>query len=135
MTPLTRSPLRRFVTDGLRETINSYTAGALPLHRFAWELHSRLGTLAELTELRHWRSLDNLHAAQHAIARIDNELRATGRANLTAAEEHALTQAIAALLAALARVNPPDPIDPEPALPDPVANVSLTRRARHLQVA
>src|SRR4051794_14320609 len=80
MTPLTQSPLRRFVTDGLREPITSYTAGALPLHRFAWELHTRLATLAELAELRHWRSVHTLHAAQHAIAHIDTELRDTGRA-------------------------------------------------------
>ena len=36
----TSTSLIRFVTDGLLATIESYQAGNLPLHRFAWELHT-----------------------------------------------------------------------------------------------
>src|SRR5882757_7788165 len=82
MTALDQSPLRRFVADGLRDTIAAYSAGTLPLHRFAWELDSRLSTLAELTGLPHWRTLTALRAAQRTIADLDTTLRAnTGGAN------------------------------------------------------
>jgi hypothetical protein len=36
---------RRFVIDGIRDTMDHYRAGALPLHRLSWELHSRIDTL------------------------------------------------------------------------------------------
>ena len=113
MTPVaSHSPLRRFVTDGLRDTIDCYAAGTLPLHRFAWELDTRLATLAELTGLPHYRTLATLRAAQHAVATIDTELRATGRDGLTSAEEHTLAAATARLRTTLARLDPTDPRDP-----------------------
>ena len=111
MTSLSRSPLRRFVTDGLRETIDSYTAGALPLHRFAWELDARLSTLSELTGLPQWRTLAALRAAQRAIAEVDTALRDTGREGLTRADEHTLGSAVTTLRAMLAQLDP-DPVDP-----------------------
>jgi hypothetical protein len=121
MTALDQSPLRRFVTDGLHDTIAAYTAGTLPLHRFAWELDSRLSTLAELTGLPHWRTLHTLRAAQGTIAELDTTLRASTRAGLTAAEEHTLTAALVTLRTTLANLDPDDPIDPvDPAAPRPV---------------
>jgi len=121
MTSLSQSPLRRFVTDGLRATIDSYTAGTLPLHRFVWELDSRLDTLAELTGLPHYRTLAALRAAQQQMAAIDAELRATGRERLTAAEDYTVATAVTALRSTLARLDPPDPVDPvDPAGPRPV---------------
>jgi len=122
-------PLRRFVTDGLRATIDSYTAGTLPLHRFAWELDSRLATLAELTGLPHYRTLTALRAAQQAIAAVDAELRATGREGLAATEDHTVAAAVTTLRATLARLDPPDPVDPvDPAGPR-AALISLPVRA------
>jgi len=99
MTPLTHSPLRRFVADGLRDTIDSYTTGELPLHRFAWELDTRLRTLAELTALPEWRVLAALHEAQHTIATVDTDLRwrllqslvahgVAGEAQIAAEQDH-----------------------------------------------
>jgi hypothetical protein len=35
----------RFVIDGIRDTMDHYRDGALPLHRLSWELHSRIDTL------------------------------------------------------------------------------------------
>lgn len=122
MTPLTHSPLRRFVADGLRDTIDSYATGGLPLHRFAWELDTRLRTLAELTALPEWRALATLHAAQHTIATVDTDLRANARADLTTAEEHTVASAVSTLRSTLARLDPPDPGDPAaPALQQPIA--------------
>ena len=121
MTALDQSPLRRFVTDGLHDTISCYIAGTLPLHRFAWELDSRLATLAELTGLPHWRTLNVLRAAQRTIADLDSTLRAGAREGLTAAEEHTLTAALVTLRTTLANLDPEDPVDPvEPAAPRPV---------------
>lgn len=126
MPALDQSPLRRFVADGLRDTIACYSAGTLPLHRFAWELDSRLATLAELTGLPHWRTLNALRAAQRTIADLDTTLRANTRdastgEGLTAAEEHTLTAAVTTLRTTLARLDPDDPIDPvDPAAPRPV---------------
>jgi hypothetical protein len=121
MTSLTHSPLRRFVADGLRDTIDSYITGELPLHRFAWELDTRLRTLAELTALPEWRALTILRAAQHTIATVDTDLRASARADLTTAEEHAVASAVATLRTKLARLDPPDPSDPAaPALRQPI---------------
>src|SRR5882757_11281532 len=61
LTPMTAfapdASLRRFVTDGLRDTVDSYLSGNLPLHRFSWELESRLAMLAELTGLPRYRTL------------------------------------------------------------------------------
>lgn len=97
MIPPTQSPLRRFVIDGLRQTLDSYTRHTLPLHRFAWELHTRIDTLAELTALPQWRPLAALRAAQHTITELDAALRALGRDEPTPAETRALATAVATL--------------------------------------
>ena len=128
MTALAQSPLRRFVTNGLRDTISSYTAGTLPLHRFAWELESRLATLTELTGLPHWRTLTTLHAAHRTIAELDTQLRASTRDELTPTEHHQLAAALATLRTTLARLDPNDPIDPvDPAAPRPVVLTLVPR--------
>jgi hypothetical protein len=106
------APLRRFVTDGIRATLDAYRAGTLPLHRLTWELQTRLTTLGELTALPHYRTLATLRAAQHTVATIDTALRHTGRDTLTAAEHHALATALTTLRTGLARLDPPDPTDP-----------------------
>jgi hypothetical protein len=132
MTVMPRSPLRRFVTDGLRDTIDSYTAATLPLHRFAWELESRLNTLAELTGLPHWRTLNVLRAAHATIADLDTHLRATMRDELTPAEQHLLAGALATLRTTLARLDPDDPIDPvDPAAPRPVLLTLVPSLTQH----
>jgi hypothetical protein len=109
MTATSLSPLRRFVIAGLRDTLDCYTAGNLPLHRFAWELDSRLTALAELTGLPDWRVLAALSAAQRAIATVDAALRATGRTDLTTAEDHAVDTAVTALRAILTRFDAAEP--------------------------
>jgi hypothetical protein len=129
MTPLTHSPLRRFVADGLRDTIDSYTTGELPLHRFAWELDTRLRTLAELTALPEWRALATLHEARNTIATVDTDLRASAREDLTTAEQHSVASAVSTLRGTLARIDPPDPSDPAaPALQQPIALAEPTGR-------
>jgi hypothetical protein len=131
MNALAQSPLRRFVADGLHDTIASYTAGTLPLHRFAWELDSRLGTLAELTGLPHWRTLNVLRAAQHTVAVLDTTLRAETREALTAAEAHTLAAALVTLRSTLARLDPDDPIDPvDTTAAHPVVLTFASRPAR-----
>jgi hypothetical protein len=122
MTAPTHCPLRRFVADGLRATIDSYAAGTLPLHRFVWELDSRLTTLSELSELPRRGSLATLCVARKTITAIDTDLRATGRGGLTAAEKHTLAAAVTALRAELTRLAPSvpsapsGPADPVPAM-------------------
>lgn len=105
------TPLLRYVTDGLMATIDSYLAGALPLHRFAWELSARVDALASLdaptrtlTRLR-WlhRTVELVHAA-HPAADLT--------ADLTADEEHTLTVALADFRAVLATLVPHNPLDP-----------------------
>jgi hypothetical protein len=129
MTATSVSLLRRFVIAGLRDTLDCYIAGTLPLHRFAWELDSRLTALAELTDLPDWRALA-LRTAQRAIAAVDADLRATGRADLAAGERHAVGVAVTTLRATLARLDPPgvsaststgtSPVPVEPTHPRPV---------------
>jgi hypothetical protein len=132
MTALASSALRRFVTDGLRDTIASYTAGTLPLHRFTWELESRLTTLAELTGLPTWRTLAALRAAHRTIAELDTQLRAAARGELTPAERHVLAAALVTLRATLARLDPDDPMDPvDSAAPRPVVLTLLPRPPHH----
>lgn len=101
MTSPTRFVLRRFVTDGLRETIDSYAAGTLPLHRFAWELDSRLNDLAEVTGRPHGRLLTGPRDAARRIAAIDATLRAEAREVPTDAERRAIAGALTALRATL----------------------------------
>lgn len=101
MTSPTRFVLRRFVTDGLRETIDSYAAGTLPLHRFAWELDSRLNDLAEVTGRPHGRLLAGPRDAARRIAAIDATLRAEAREEPTDAERRTIAGALTALRATL----------------------------------
>jgi hypothetical protein len=128
MTATSVSLLRRFVIAGLRDTLDCYTAGTLPLHRFAWELDSRLTALAELTGLPDWRALAALSTAQRAVAAVDTTLRAAGRADLTTAEGDAVRAAVSTLRATLARFDTPEsppasestPTSSTTALPAPV---------------
>ena len=130
MTPLPRSPLRRFVTDGLRDTVDSYATGGLPLHRFVWELDSRLTALTELTGLPHWRILTALRSAHQSFAEIDTELRETGRHRVSTAERHTLAAAVTALRTTLARLDPTHPIDPvDPVRPRPASPPAPARPA------
>jgi hypothetical protein len=127
----TSTALLRFVTDGLLATIDSYRLGQLPLHRFAWELHTRIDSLAELdppsrtlTRLR-WlqRTVELLHS--ELTNRLDNRL--TNRADtdghtaaqstdrrteLTADEQNDLTVTLRNLTLVLSTLTPPSPLDP-----------------------
>jgi hypothetical protein len=93
--------LIRFVTDGLRDTIDSFAAGALPLHRFAWELRSRLDSLAELVDRQ---ALAPLRSRQCIVATIDVALRESGRTGATTSEKRILASALAAMRAELDRL-------------------------------
>jgi hypothetical protein len=108
MTATSLSLLRRFVIAGLRDTLDCYTAGTLPLHRFAWELDSRLTALAELTGLPEWRALAALRTAQRTIAAVDTALRAAQRADLTVAEDHDIGTAVTTLRAVLTGFDSPE---------------------------
>ena len=110
-------PLIRFVTEGLTATIEAHLAGALPLHRFAWELSARLDMLAKLdvpartlTRLR-WlqRTVELLHAT--LSARVEGSGSAD-RTGLTGDEEHTLTVTVASLRTVLATLAPHNPLDP-----------------------
>lgn len=96
--------LIRFVTDGLRATIDSFAAGTLPLHRCAWELQSRLNSLAELVDRR---ALAPLRSSQRTVATIDVALRESGRTGMTSGEERILASALAAMRAELDRLVTP----------------------------
>ncbi|HEX4431334.1 MAG TPA: hypothetical protein VHZ96_18840 [Frankiaceae bacterium] len=63
----------------------------------ARKLDSGLSTLAALTGLPHWRTLNVPRAAQRTIADLAATLRSSARHGLTPAEEHTLTAALAAL--------------------------------------
>ena len=120
-------PLLRFVTDGLMATIDSYLAGSLPLHRFAWELSARVDTLASLdapsrtlTRLR-WlhRTVELVHSAQSARAIAGRRAEPTAdhtagdqAGGLTGDEENTLTVALADFRAVLATLLPLNPLDP-----------------------
>jgi hypothetical protein len=93
--------LIRFVTDGLRDTIDSFATGALPLHRFAWEMQSRLDSLAELVDRR---ALAPLRSTQCIVATIDIALRESGRTGTTTSEKRILANALAAMRAELDRL-------------------------------
>ncbi|MGI8817373.1 MAG: hypothetical protein ACR2G2_19380 [Pseudonocardia sp.] len=110
----TSAPLIRFVTEGLTATIDTHLAGTLPLHRFAWELSTRVDMLAALdppartlTRLR-WlqRTVELLHATLSA------RVRTTGRGELTGDEENTLTVTVADLRTVLATLTPRNPLDP-----------------------
>jgi hypothetical protein len=93
--------LIRFVTDGLRDTIDSFATGALPLHRFAWELQSRLDSLAELVDRR---ALAPLRSTQCIVATIDIALRESDRMGTNTSEKRILANALAAMRAELDRL-------------------------------
>ena len=93
--------LIRFVTDGLRDTIDSFAAGALPLHRFAWELRSRLDSLSGLVD---GRALAPLRSTHCIVATVDVALRESGRTRTTTSEKRILVSALAAMRAELERL-------------------------------
>lgn len=93
--------LIRFITDGLRDTIDSFATGALPLHRFAWEAQSRLESLVGLVDRR---ALAPLCSTQCIVATIDVTLRESGRTTTTTSEKRILTSALAAMRAELDRL-------------------------------
>ncbi|WP_028927960.1 hypothetical protein [Pseudonocardia acaciae] len=93
--------LIRFVTDGLRDTIDSFATGALPLHRFAWEVQSRLDSLADLVDRR---ALAPLRSTQCIVATIDIALRESGRTGTTTSEKRILASALAAMRGELDRL-------------------------------
>lgn len=100
--------LVRFVTDGLLATIEAYRSGTLPLHRFAWELHARITTLAGLSAPT--RLVTRLHWLQRTVELLHTEL--TDRAELTGDEEHSLTVTLLDLHTVLATLAPESPLDP-----------------------
>jgi hypothetical protein len=87
--------LIRFVADGLVATVDSYRAGQLPLHRFAWELAARTDTLAELHPAS--RAVTRLRWLQRSIDNPHTERAAGGRAELSTDEENSLTVTLASL--------------------------------------
>lgn len=93
--------LIRFVADGLCDTIDSFAAGALPLHRLAWELRSRLDSLAELVDRP---ALAPLRSRQCIVATIDAALRESGRRGTTTSEKRILASALAAMRTELDRL-------------------------------
>lgn len=98
-------PLVRFVADGLRDTIDSFGTGELPLHRLSWELHTRIESLSEFAGRR---SLAELRSWQRYVEAVDTVLRETGREGLTANEEHGLANALVALRDTIDKLDPPD---------------------------
>ena len=116
-TTSTGSTLIRFVTDGLLATIDSYRAGSLPLHRFAWELRTRIDSLAELDPPS--RTVTRLRWLQRTVELLHSELTtrtdthsADRRTELTADEQNDLTVTLRNLTLVLATLNPRSPLDP-----------------------
>lgn len=103
------TPLLRYVTDGLMATIDSYLAGALPLHRFAWELSARVDALASLDAPT--RTLTRLRWLHRTVELVHDAQSARG-ADLTRDEENTLTVALADFRAVLATLVPHNPLDP-----------------------
>lgn len=93
-------PLLHFVTAGLLDTVGSFRAGALPLHRFAWELRTRVDALAELGPPA--RTLTRLRWLQRTVEHLHASGAAAG----------ALTATLADLAGVLATLVPPAPDDP-----------------------
>jgi hypothetical protein len=119
--------LIRFVTDGLIATIDSYRGDQLPLHRFTWELSSRIDTLAELHPAT--RTLTRLRWLHHDIDNLHTELAATGRTHLTADEENSLAVTLVSLRTALITLGPDAPLDPTGAARPTTPTVPHYRRA------
>lgn len=100
------TPLLRFVTDGLMATIDSYLAGSLPLHRFAWELSARVDALASLDAPS--RTLTRLRWLHRTVELV----HAAADGDLTRDEENTLAVALADFRAVLATLVPHNPLDP-----------------------
>lgn len=146
----TSTALTRFVTNGLLGTIDSYQAGNLPLHRFAWELHTRIDTLSELAppsrivtrlrwlqrtvELLHSELINRSHSTGHAGATTTGH--ASGHTELTADEQNSLTVTLRDMTLVLAALAPLSPLDPAGAArpifiePAAIAQVSPTTALR-----
>lgn len=77
-------PLLRFVTDGLMATIDSYLAGALPLHRFTWELSARVDTLSSLDAPT--RTLTRLRWLLRTVELVHTRVAGSGAAEVGAAD-------------------------------------------------
>jgi hypothetical protein len=70
---MTSPIVRRFVTDGLRATLDAYGRSELPLSRFCWELHARLTALDPLLGDHERRTLaEALRALRAALDRLDS---------------------------------------------------------------
>ena len=108
--------LRRFVINGLRDTVASYADRTLPLHRFAWELNARISTLSELTGLPHWRLLASMRGAERTLTELAGTVRAEGWRALTRAETRDVATAVATLRATLAQLTPVDTGQSSPGL-------------------
>jgi hypothetical protein len=104
--------LVRLVTAGLGATLDSFRAGHLPLHRFAWELTARLEALDGLVAAPARRVVTRLRWIALGLAALQAEVAAAGRTELTADEENSLTHTLDGLRTALAALGPNNPIDP-----------------------
>lgn len=85
----------RFITDGIRDTMDHYRRDDLPLHRLTWELCQRIDTLVPHAPAV-W--IDQLRDLQRRVA----ELHARGEhAELTDLERGALHDSMRQLRAVL----------------------------------
>lgn len=62
----------RFITDGIRDTLEYYRRDDLPLHRLTWELRNRLDALVPHAPTV-W--LDQLRDLERRIAQLHDEHR------------------------------------------------------------
>jgi hypothetical protein len=126
---ITPSPaLARFVTGGLLDTVESFRLGTLPLHRFAWELRTRIDSLAGL--MPSTRTLTRLRWLERDVARLHATLVAAGRTELTADELAGLGATLAGLRTVLATLTPHDPLDPSGAGRPAARSATATGAAR-----
>ena len=121
--------LVRHATDGLAAALASFRAGQLPPHRFVWELAARIDTLDELAgalptrlpTIR--RTVSRLRWIQRGIAARHTDSAPSGRAELTADEQSALTLSVVSLRLGLAQLAPSSSCGPagaaRPATPAP----------------
>jgi hypothetical protein len=103
--------LLRYAITGLLATIESYRVGALPLHRFAWELRTRMDLLAVL--LPPARTLTRMRWLHRTVELLHAELTAGGRTALTGDEHSTLAATLTTLTTMLHTLTPPNP--PRPA--------------------
>jgi hypothetical protein len=74
----------RFITDGIRDTLDHYRRDELPLHRLSWELRSRIEALAPHAPAV-W--VDQLRDLERRVAELHDqhrhgELGPVGRARM-----------------------------------------------------